>query len=391
MNRLVLEARVVLFKELLDILRDRRTLLRLLLPNLLVGPLMLLGFVALLTSEQQREDKKDVYFERLLAAPSLAEYVRAHGYTARQAPSDYEERLHDHSFSYPVISTPPAFERLMTLNVRVGVIIVNDTTNDNSTAEVVALQKLLREFARDRVAKTLQRSGINPDILDSPSVDDRDLSTPRARMGRILSIVPFVIAVALFVGAQSAALDATAGERERGSLEPLLMNPISCRSIVLGKWSAVFILSAAACLLSSLSFVPAQLLLPGAEVREIIHFGWKEALTLWLIQVPLAAAISAGLLALATRTQSLKEAQASTGLAWTAFSLLLMIPFFNGGVSSDWHQWVPGLAQSNLMNSVLRDGLVNVRATFCAAAGCVGLAAYSLFYVTRALQRTVRH
>lgn len=142
-----------------------------------------------------------------------------------------------------------------------------------------------------------------------------------------------------------------------------------------------------ACLVSSLSFIPAQWSLPG--LSEVLHFGWREAFDLWAFQVPLAAAISASLLALAIRSRSFKEAQASAGLVWTGFSLVLAIPLFTGGAEAPWHRWVPGLAQSNQMNLVLRGESPDAAQVLVSTLACLALTIVALGYVARSMRAAV--
>ena len=75
------------------------------------------------------------------------------------------------------------------------------------------------------------------------AVQERDLASIQARATRMTAIIPMFIIMAVLYGALTAALDSTAGERERGSLEPLLMNPVSHLALVVGKWCAVALLA----------------------------------------------------------------------------------------------------------------------------------------------------
>ena len=390
MRRTIAEMGIVFRKELLDAFRDRRTLLRLLLPNLLLGPIMLIAIASLLASAQGQAQQKSVYLEHLADAPTLVRFLSASGFAVLEAPQDFVAKLHDHSFAHPVLSVPVDFEARLAAGSIAKVTAINDGTNDSSTAALAPLHDLLRSFVHERQRVTLQHAGVDATMLDPMTIGDVDLSTEQARAGRMMSMIPFVLAVALFVGAQSMALDAIAGERERGSLEPLLMNPVSYRALVLGKWGAVCVLSISTCLLSSLSFVVARWFVPSQEFLAAFNFTVFDALTLWLLQIPLAAAVAAGLLAMAVRSRSLKEAQAGSSLAWTTFSLVLMIPFFSGGSVRAWHYWIPGLAQSVQMNSLIQGKALDPHLAMGASLACVGLTVFALTYVIRAIPLSTR-
>ena len=94
---------------------------------------------------------------------------------------------------------------------------------------------------------------------------------------RWATLVPFFVLMAVLYGALNAALDTTAGERERGSLEPLLMNPASRVALVLGKWGAVASVAMLIALLSCASFLPGQWLLRSETLAAMFRFGMREA------------------------------------------------------------------------------------------------------------------
>jgi len=154
--------------------------------------------------------------------------------------------------------------------------------------------------------------------------------------------------------ALTATLDSTAGERERGSLEPLLVNPAPHSAIVAGKWAAVLMAGMLVAVLSNLSFLPGQWLMRSDALAAMFQFGWGEALRFLLLQIPLGAGLSAVLMALAIRTKTFKEAQASTTLVITAIALTPMVAIVNPGGEASWHLWVPGLGQNQLMMLVLK-------------------------------------
>ncbi len=106
-------------------------------------------------------------------------------------------------------------------------------------------------------------------------------------------------------------------------------------------------------LLSSFSFLPAQLLLRSESMQALFQYGWREALQFLAILLPLAAALSAVLMAVAIRCRSFKEAQASSTLVVLGVSLLPLVAIFNQEGDAPWYAWAPALAQHALMTEVL--------------------------------------
>ncbi len=153
--------------------------------------------------------------------------------------------------------------------------------------------------------------GVSPAALQAIEVDERDLASPAARAAQWATLVPFFVLMAVLYGALHAALDTTAGERERGSLEPLLMNPVPPLALVLGKWGAVAAVAMLIALLSCVSFLPGQWLLRSETLAAMFRFGWREGALFLALLLPLAGALSALLMAIAIRCRSVKEAQAN--------------------------------------------------------------------------------
>ena len=147
--------------------------------------------------------------------------------------------------------------------------------------------------------------------------------------------------------------------QDAGSYDP---NPVDfpdiaravTSAIVAGKWAAVLMAGLMVAVLSNLSFLPGQWLMRSDALAAMFQFGWGEALRFLLLQIPLGAGLSAVLMALAIRTKTFKEAQASTTLVITAIALTPMVAIVNPGGEASWHLWVPGLGQNQLMMQVLK-------------------------------------
>jgi sodium transport system permease protein len=192
--------------------------------------------------------------------------------------------------------------------------------------------------------------------------------------------------MAVLYGALNAALDTTAGERERGSLEPLLMNPASRWALVLGKWGAVASVGMLIAVLSCLSFLPGQWLLRSEALAAMFRFGVDEALAFIALLLPLAGALAALLMAIAIRCKTFKEAQANATVVMLGVSLMPLVTIFNQEGSAPWHLWVPALAQTTLMGRVLRAEPLLFADVAPSVLVCVLLVVGALAFVSRTLR-----
>jgi sodium transport system permease protein len=161
-------------------------------------------------------------------------------------------------------------------------------------------------------------------------------------------------------GALNAAMDTTAGERERGSLSPLMLTPVPTLALVLGKWAAAASVGMMIAVLACASFLPGQWILQSETLSAMFQFGPREAGLFVAVLLPLAAAVTAVMMAVAVYARTIKEAQANNTLIMLAASALPLINLFNQDGERPWFMWVPGLAQSTLMSRILKGELVGV-------------------------------
>ena len=377
----------VLRKELTDALRDRRTLLTVLVSSVLLGPLVLVAISGLVASLESRAEQREVYVAGLANAPTLRNFLERQTYTVKEPPADYEAQLRKSSFSDPVVVVPPDFETALARGDSPIVEVVSDSANQRSEASAARIERLLGGFGRERAVLNLALRGVAVQLLEPIQVEDRDLASTQTRATRITGMLPYFVMMAVLYGALTAALDTTAGERERGSLEPLLMNPTGRWALVVGKWGAVACVSMLIAVLSSFSFLPGQWVLRSDTLAAMFQYGLREALLFLVVLLPFAAALSAVLMAVAIRCKTFKEAQASATIVVLMISLLPLVNVFNLGGEAPWHLWVPALAQNTLMTRVLKGEDFGVAQVLIPLFVCVVLAAAGLWFVARMLRQ----
>ena len=373
-------------KELTDALRDRRTLLTVLVSAVLMGPLVLLAISGLVASLEAQAEQREVLVAGLAQAPSLQNFFERQTFIVKEAPADYEARLRNASLTDAVVVVPVDFEAALARGDMPVVEVVSDSANQRSQASTGRTLRLLAGFNRERGALTLALRGVSMDVMEPVQVEERDLASSQTRATQITGMLPFFVLMAVLTGALNAALDTTAGERERGSLEPLLMNPAARGALVLGKWGAVAAVAMLIAVLSCFSFLPGQWLLRSDTLAAMFQYGPREAGLFLLVLLPFAAAISALLMAVAIRCKTFKEAQASTTVVMLAASLLPLINVFSLGGESPWYLWVPALAQNVLMTHVLKGEALTVIQFAVPFLMCAVLAVGGIAFVARALR-----
>ncbi len=376
---------VVFRKELIDALRDRRTLLMVLLTSVAIGPLVLLLVSSLVGDLERQAEKRVLRVQGAEQAPTLINFVERQSFTVEDAPADYLVTLRAGKLGDAVVVVPPDFEEKLLQGEAVTIEVVGNQSQAASGTAMRRAQSLLLAFAQERAVLRQLSLGIAPTSA-TIDVQERDLANRQARAAQLTAMVPFFVLMAVLYGSMAAAMDTTSGERERGSLEPLLMNPASRTALVFGKWGAVATVGMLIAILSCASFLPAQSLMRSETLTALFQFGPGEMLMFVAILLPFAAATAAVLMAVAIRAKSFKEAQTNITVVMLAITLAPMASMFNQEGESPWHLWVPTLGQITLMNRVLKGEALGTD-LWVTLLSCALLTALALTYLSRSIQR----
>lgn len=383
---MIRDAWVVLRKELGDALRDRRTLLTVLLSSVAIGPVVLVLLSALVSGIEQRAQAREVVAQGIEHAPTLRNYLERQTYTLRAAPPDYDKQLQDSKLGDPVLVIGADFEAALARGEAPLVEVVGSSANPRAQTGTRRLVALLQGYNREQALLRMAVRGVSPAALEALQIEERDLASPASRAAQLAFMVPFFVLMAVVYGALTASLDTTAGERERGSLEPLLMNPTARSALVLGKWGAVAGVGMLIAVLSCLSFLPAQWLLKSETLAAMFRFGGPEALRFLALLLPLAGALAALLMAVAIRCKSFKEAQANATVVVLGVSMMPLVTVFSQEGEQAWHLWVPALAQVTLMGRVLKGEPLGLLEAGVPLLVCAAVTALGVAYVARTLR-----
>jgi len=379
-------AAAVFRKEFVDALRDRRTLVLVLVSSVLMGPVVLVALSSLLAGLQEKAERREVMVSGIEHAPALKNFFERQTYTVTAVPADYEDRLRRSRLDDAVLVLPPGFEAALLAGEQPVAEVVSDSGNRASQAGAGRIVQLLNAYGRERGTLSLLLRGVSPELMAPLQVEERDLASTQTRAAQLTGMLPFFVMMAVLYGALNASLDTTAGERERASLEPLLMTPAARTALVLGKWAAVALLAMGIAVLSCLSFLPAQGLLRNDTLQAMFQFGLRETALFLAVLLPFAAALSAVLMAVAIRCKSFKEAQAATAVVVLGVSVLPLVTTFQQGGEAPWQLWVPALAQSTLMVRVLKGESLGAEQVLVPLLVCGALTAVGIAFVARQLR-----
>jgi sodium transport system permease protein len=286
-------------------------------------------------------------------APRLLEYLRQQGVQVQESPVDPEAAVLDKSADL-VLRVPADYPERWQAGRPALLELIVDKSRQDVAGSLARTQRLLQGYGQQTGAMRLQLRGVNPLLARAVAVNEIDLSTPQSRGARLTGTLPFFLLVTVFMGGMYLAIDATSGEKERLSLEPLLINPVPRWQIMLGKVLAATLFSAAAMVVGLVGFHYAMGTIPVASMGLQLRLGWSEVVLVFFIALPLSLVASCLQCIIAAFARGFREAQ---GLA----SLLVFIPMLpsfwlivSPSREEAWMSFVPLLSQVVMINSLIR-------------------------------------
>jgi sodium transport system permease protein len=312
--------RTVFRKELVDALRDRRTIISTIIVPIILFPLLTIGFgaVAAKAVKKMSQETPSVMILGAEYAPDLAAQLATNrAFTVTKPRANYVAEINDKQLR-AAVEIPPGFEAaLLAGNAPPPEIkICHYASEMRSEFAVRALQKALLDYRDQIVAKRLRDKGMNSDVLRPFETLQQNVASAKKVGGNLLGgLVPYMLILLCLVGAMNPAMDITAGEKERGTIETILASPITRLELVLGKFFMVLTMSLCTTVISLLSY-GLTFSLPFFALRELTKSGpvsldlsLGSVLSLFVLVVPLAIMFSGLLLATSVFAKSYKEAQ----------------------------------------------------------------------------------
>jgi sodium transport system permease protein len=286
-------------------------------------------------------------------APALIAFLERQQITIERAPADYEAKVRSGDLDV-VLAIDPKFAADVASGKAATVHLIYDRSRNRAHSSIDQAEVLLRNYGRQWGTQRLVLRGIAPEVARPLNVEDVDLATPQQSGSLILFLVAYYALFASLMGGMAAALDSTVGERERGSLEPLLATPASPLQLVVAKWSSVAILDALVVALTLAGFYLTLNFAPLPAVGMPFVFGAAELFRFVIVLLPLIALLPAMLLYVGLRGRSLKESQTNVSVVLFLVSMLPVVQLFLQRKEPPWLLWIPISGQYALLSRSLR-------------------------------------
>jgi sodium transport system permease protein len=369
--------RTVMRKELVESLRDRRTLVNSLLIGPIVAPIffILVLKIALSRSVESRDEPAPVTVVNAAAAPNFVQQLRESGLdvSAREGSEAEIRRWVVETDELVVLRVPDAFGERFADGRPAAIQLFADGSDSKAGQHSARVRLAIAAYAARVASLRLQARGVSPTVVEPIVIDDIDVSTPSARATLLLGMLSYVILLAMLMGGMYLAIDATAGERERGSLESLLTLPVVRERLIYGKIAATLVMMLVALVIVSASIAVALQAVPLETFGMSANFGpaivWRVILTV----APFAVVAASLLTVVASFTRTYKEAQSWLGIVLLVPTLPIAIAGMLGVTPEARLMLVPALSQHLLIQGFIRGEPLPVAWAVLAAASCIAL------------------
>jgi sodium transport system permease protein len=345
-------------KEVFENSRDRRTLLSTLFFGPVFGPALFAFLISVIVSESLSSVEETITLPIVgqSYAPNLVAFLRRQGVEPSNEIADLEDAAAavSEGSHEVVLVIDPEFPERFRAGGDARVTLVFDQSQSRTSLETRRVQTLLNAYAGQLRLMRLQVRGINPLVLRPFTVDEFDVSTATGRSVVLLGVLTYFLLFTTLMGGMYLAIDTTAGERERGSLESLLSTPATRAELLLGKMAATICYMVLSLTLTVIGFTVALHFVPIDQLGMRSNFGPLLALKIILILLPFVPLGAALMTLVASFTKSYKEAQTYLTFVLLVPTLPLMIATVLSVQPSLRLMWIPSLSQHLLITELIK-------------------------------------
>src|SRR5688572_9674930 len=347
-------------KEILETLRERRTLVSLLLGPLF-GPILFTLLINVMVSRNlsSMDEVLEVPILGAEHAPNLVAHLRARSIEPLE-----QDDVKDIDGAAELVATgkydvvlvvDDAFDKDFGTERAARVALVFDRSKSRAASRVGRLRGAIEGFSQQIGTLRLVANGVDPTLLRPLVVDELDVSTPASRSALMLGVLTYFLLFATLTGGLHLAIDTTAGERERKSLEPLLTLPVARSSLIVGKMTATVCYMLASLALTLVALTIALKQMPLEQIGMSSNFGFATAALAFALLCPFAPLGAALMTTVASFTKTYREAQ-------TYLTFVLLVPTLPLIVASVLNveptaklMWIPSLSQHLLITTLIKD------------------------------------
>ncbi len=353
---------IILKKEIIDNCRDRRTLTTMGI-SIIIAPMMLLGFIWFI--DKTVNDETDLVTAEAIElpvigaelAPNLMAWLQQNNIKIVAPPINPEQAVANGEFKVVLVIDNSFVEKFELGNTAPLRLIYDSSVAGLEGLTFSAVQSAISRYSGKMGSMRLIARGISPEVVKPININLSDVASPEARNSEILTMLPYLLIIFIMVGGMYLAIDTTAGEREHGSLEPLLTQPVSRHIILLAKLGATITFSAITFLLVLIGLSFAFQNVPIESITIVIS-AW-QIVKIFVICLPFVFVGCAFMVLIASFTKSYKEAQSYLSMVMIIPALPLMVLMMLSPEPAFSNMWAPSFSQGLIVLETLKGETVD--------------------------------
>jgi sodium transport system permease protein len=322
-------------------------------------------------------------------APTLVQYLGSNNMTVVDGPPTLDDAIaavtlgtHD-----LVLVISPEFGTQLRDAQPARIELVTNQADTSAAGDANRVRNVLRGYSQELALIRLTARGVSPLLVRPLNIDEIDVSTSSGRSAILLGMMSYFFIFALLMGGMYLAIDSTAGERERGSLEPLLALPVTRGQLMLGKILAACLFMVMALVLSLVSFHVAMKFMPLEQLGLTPNFGPRAVLQAFLMFLPFVLLGAALMTLVASFTKSYKEAQTWLGFLMLVPTLPILVASLLNLRPRTELMLVPSLSQHLLLIDLVKNEPINLLHVLLSAGSTLVLGALLAWLCARLYRR----
>lgn len=349
------QAFIVFRKEILDAFRDKRSLRMAFLPPLYFIAMFVGGVLfAVHLANSQKESgitSVEIPVEGAERLPEFVAYLKEQGAKIKPVERDAFGQVKAKTLDLAIVISAKAEEK-RAQGETVNVSLVYDAANVKNNQAVSFARNIFYSWNGQQRARQLLGRGISPSVGEPAWLNEINVADERKMSVIILGSLPMTLLLAAFIGSIGFSADMTAGERERRTLESLLITPVNRTSLYIGKWLTSLTLTLGVLLFQLIALSVALYFLPFNQLGLRVEVGVFDMVKIFSMLIPVAFFAVGLQLTIAIFAKSFKDAQTLVGLLVFLPMIPLMYTIFNPGVFYEWWLWVPVLGETAMIKNV---------------------------------------
>lgn len=353
---------IVLRKEWRDAMRDNKSLrMALLMPMYFVAIFVASSLFIIHMSNQSRATTSEPIKLAVVGAahlPTLIDWLQERGVKIDAVGDDAYQQVERGDLGYALIIPEDAQEKFAT-GESIELALVFDATNSKLQGSLHFVRQQIWNWNSRMGSLRLLSRGISPAITSPVSIRDLNIASDQKMGFFVMASLPMLMILTAFIASVGFSADMTAGERERRSLESLLITPASSASLVLGKWLTSFSLTLTVLLVEILLLSIAFAYVPFKELGLRVDVSFTDLMAIYGALGSVALLATGLQFVISLFARNFKDAQTYMGMMVFLPMVPLFYTLFNPSAYEDWFRWVPVLGQQVLVKDLLLGGNVS--------------------------------